>query len=229
MVHITWGIIIACGKSEQLAAGADIAFLSPGDNPALSYSLTAFERCPEIDGVVIVVEKEKLDMVTNMVRLYGCTKVRRVVGGTSQRFGSLQNGLKALDHAVTLVTIHDVSRPCVSSELISETVRAAKRYGSGVAAVRVEDAIKEVDKGQKVSKSHDKSKLWVTQTPQTFKRDLIQKGLESAHKDKQILDDDSQALSLMHVDIHLVPSTTTNMKIRTADDMVVVASLLKVI
>ena len=229
MAHITWGIIIACGKSEQLAAGADIAFLSPDNNPVLSFSLTAFERCPEIDGVVIVVEKEKIEIVVNMVRLYGCTKVRRVVGGTTQRFGSLQNGLKALDETVSLVSIHDVSRPCVSPDLVSETVRAAKRYGSGVAAVRVEDAIKEVDKGQKVSKSHDKSKLWETQTPQTFKRDLIQKGIESAHKNKQILDDDSQALSLMNIDIHLVPSTTTNMKIRTADDIVVVSSLLKVI
>ena len=130
---------------------------------------------------------------------------------------------------MSLVSIHDVSRPCVSADLVSETVRAAKRYGSGVAAVRVEDAIKEVDKGQKVSKSHDKSKLWQTQTPQTFKRDIIQKGFESAHKNKQILDDDSQALSLMNIDIHLVPSTTTNMKIRTADDLVVVSSLLKVI
>ena len=87
----------------------------------------------------------------------------------------------------------------------------------------------EVEKGQKTSKSHDRSRLWATQTPQTFKRELLEKGLEAAGKKKIILDDDSQALHLLKQEVHLVPSTTTNMKVRTADDMVVVSALLRVI
>lgn len=131
MVHVSWAILIACGKGEQVAGGADLGFLSIGDSPMMAYSLTAFERCPDIDGVVIVANKEKLDVVVNTVRLFGCSKVRRVVAGTTQRQSSLANGLKALDPAVTIVSVHDVSRPCVPFELIGETVKAAKRYGSG--------------------------------------------------------------------------------------------------
>jgi 2-C-methyl-D-erythritol 4-phosphate cytidylyltransferase len=195
----------------------------------ISYSLDAYEKCPDIDGVVVVVAKEKLEVVANMVRLFGCAKVRRIVGGTTKRYGSILNALKSLDEEVTLVSIHDVSRPCVSPELISETVRAAKRYGSGVSAVRVEDAIKDVEKGLKASKDHDRSRLWATQTPQTFKRELLEKGLEASNKKKITLDDDAQALTTIKQEIHLVPSTTTNMKVRTADDMVVVSALLRVI
>ena len=228
MIHIAWGIIIACGKSEQLTGGADIAFLSSGDSPVLAYSLTAYEHCPEIDGIVLVAPRDKLEQAANLVRLFGCSKVKCVVPGTSHRAGCLQSAFKHLHDGVSVVSIHDASRPCVSSELIGETVKAAKRYGSGVAAVRVEDAIKEVDKGQKAIRTLDRGKLWSIQTPQTFKRDVIEKGLESAGQKKLILDEESESLHLIRKEIHLVPSDTTNVKIRTADDMVVVGALKRV-
>ena len=227
MVHVTWGVIIACGKTEELIGGADIGFLTPGDSPLLSYSLIAYEKCPEIDGIVVVATKEKLEMVANMVHLYGCDKVRRVVAGTTQRYGSLVNGLKVLDDAVTLVSVHEVSRPCVTSEIIGETVKAAKRYGTGVAAVRVDDAIKEVEKGQKSSKALDQSKLWATQTPQTFKLDLLQSALEKSQKSKLNPADDAEAVLALNHEIHLVPSSSNNMKIRTPDDLVIASALLR--
>lgn len=228
MVHITWGVIVACGKTEQLPGGADIALLSPGDNPIISYSLVAFERSPEIDGFVIVAPKPKLEMVAMIVRLYGCEKARRVVAGTGQRYGSLLNALKALDDDVTMVSIHDVSRPCLTADLVTETVRGAKRYGAAVAAVRIENAVKEVDKGQKITKSLDRSKLWATQTPQTFRRELLEKGLEAANKQKLQPDDEAEAVALVHSEVHLVPSSPNNMKVRSADDLMLAASLLRV-
>jgi len=228
MIHVAWGVIVACGKSEQIDGGADVAFLSSGDSPVLAYSMNAFEHCAEIEGIVIVANKEKLEYVANLVRLYGCNKVRKIVPGTASRATSIQNALKVLDDSVSLVSIHDVSRPCVRSELIGETVRAAKRYGSGVAAVRVEDAIKEVDKGQTSEKSLEGGKLWAMQTPQTFKRDLIEKGLEAATKKKIPLTDESEALHAMKQPVHLVVSEPSNVKIRSADDLVVVGALMKV-
>jgi 2-C-methyl-D-erythritol 4-phosphate cytidylyltransferase len=228
MVHVTWGLIIACGKSEELAGGADIPFLTPGDSPLLSYSLVAYERCSEIDGVVVVANRDKLEMVANMVRLYGCDKVRKIVTGTSQRYGSLLNGLKILDEAVTIVSVHEASRPCVTADLVGETVKAAKRYGSGVAAVRVEDSALQVEKGQKASKALDFSKLWLAQTPQTFRRDLLEKAWENAQKRKLRPRDDAEAFLAKEKEVHVVPSTSNNMKVRSADDLVVAAALLRV-
>jgi 2-C-methyl-D-erythritol 4-phosphate cytidylyltransferase len=228
MVHITWGIILACGKSEQLNGGADIGFLSLGDSPVLAYALTAYEQCSEIDHIIVVAPREKLDQAANLVRLFGCAKVKCVVPGTMNRIGCIQNGLKHLDKNVSVVSIHDVSRPCVSIQVIEDSVKAAKRYGSGVAAVRVEDTIKEVTKGQTTSKTLDSSKLWSIQTPQSFKRELIEKGLEAAAANKQTLSDESEALQLINKEVHLVPSDPTNVKIRSADDMVVVGALLRV-
>lgn len=228
MVHVSWAILIACGKSEQIAAGADLAFLTIGDSPVLAYSLTAFERCQDIDGVVVVASKEKLEIVANMVRLFGCSKVRKIVAGTTQRQSSLANGLKVLEPEVTVVTVHDVSRPCVSHELIEDTVKAAKRYGSGVAAAKVSDPIKEVEKGQKVTKDLDQSKLWATQTPQTFKRDVLEKALAGVAKRKRAPDDEAGAVFALKKDVHLVPSNSSNIKVQSMDDLLLAAALLRV-
>lgn len=228
MVHVSWAILIACGKSEQIAGGAELAFLSIGDSPMLAYSLMAFERCADIDGVIVVANKEKLDVVANTVRLFGCSKVQKIVGGTTQRQSSLANGLKALDPSVTLIVVHDVSRPCVSHVLIEDTVKAAKRYGSGVAAARVVDPIKEVEKGQKVTKDLDQSKLWATQTPQTFKRDVLEKALAAAAKRKRAPDDEAGAVFALQKDVHLVPSSSSNIRVQSMDDILLAASLLRV-
>jgi 2-C-methyl-D-erythritol 4-phosphate cytidylyltransferase len=74
----------------------------------------------------------------------------------------------------------------------------------------------------------DRNKLWSTQTPQTFRRELLEKGLEEANKRKLQPDDDAEAVALIHPDIHLVPSSPNNMKVRSADDLVLAAALLRV-
>jgi 2-C-methyl-D-erythritol 4-phosphate cytidylyltransferase len=137
--------------------------------------------------------------------MFGCYKVKKIVAGTTQRQTSVLNGLRALEEEeVGVVTIHDASRPCVNAAQISETVKSAKRYGSGVTATRILESVKQVDKGVSVSATLDCTKLWAVHTPQSFKYDAILKGVESAQKRKVALNDDSEAMSLIKQDVHLV-------------------------
>ena len=59
----------------------------------------------------------------------------------------------------------------------------------------------------------DCSKLWAAHTPQSFKYDMILKGVESAQKRKAALNDDSEALSLIRKDVHLIHSEKPVVKI----------------
>ena len=74
-----FGIIVAGGKSERMGATVDKAFLSLGTQPVLAYSLQAYEKCQDIDGIVLVVRKDRLEAARGMVQLFGCAKVTRVV------------------------------------------------------------------------------------------------------------------------------------------------------
>ncbi len=227
MIHVTWGIVIASGKAEQISPEVDTPFLNLGSKPVLSYSLAAYEQCPDISGVVVVAAKERLDSVLGMTQMFGFAKAQKIVGGSSQRQSCVLNGLKALDEDVTIVSIHDASRPCITPDMISESVKAAKRYGSGVTAVEITDAVKEIKKGLTVAKAIDAGTLWMVQTPQTFKRAELQKGYEMAARKKKALADDSEAFELAGEEVHLITAPITNLRIRTPSDFNVAMTLLK--
>ena len=148
---MSYGIIVAAGKSERMGPDVDKAFLSLGTKPVVVYSLFAFEKRPDIESVILVVRKDRLNAARAMVQLFGCAKVKRVVVGGAKRQISVANGMAHVGRDAKIVVVHDGARPCVTPDLISEVVKSAKRNGSGVAAVKITDTIKEVERGVTVS------------------------------------------------------------------------------
>lgn len=223
-----FGIIVAAGKSERMGADVDKAFLSLGTRPALAYSLMAFEQCPMIDGVILVVRKDRLDSARGLVQVFGCAKVRKIVAGGSTRQMSVRNGLAELGDDVDIVAIHDGARPCVTARIIEETIRSAKRHGSGVAAVKVADTIKEAERNMVVTRTVDRTKLWAVQTPQTFNLELLNKAYDFIEKKKLAVTDEASAVEVLGEKVYLVPSSWSNIKLTTPEDLSLAAMILKV-
>lgn len=223
---MNFAVIVAAGKSERMGPSVDKAFLSLGTKPVLAYSLLAFEKCVDIDAVVLVVRKDRLDAARGMVQMFGCSKVQDVVAGGATRQVSVSHGLARVSDEATLVTVHDGARPCVTSALISETVKVAKRYGSGVAAVKITDTVKHVAKGLTVSKTVDRTTLWAVQTPQTFKYDLLIRAYALVAQKRATVTDEGEALELVGESVRLVPGALSNVKVTTADDLRLAAALL---
>ena len=86
-------IIVAAGKSERMGAGTDKAFLNLGPKPVLAWSLLAFERCTDVDQIVVVVRKDQIVATKALVRMFGISKIRAVVAGGVKRQDSVMNGL----------------------------------------------------------------------------------------------------------------------------------------
>lgn len=223
-----FGIIVAAGKSERMGSDVDKAFLSLGTRPVLAYSLLAFEQCPMIDGVVLVVRKDRMDSARGLAQIFGCDKVRKIVAGGLSRQLSVMNGLAELGDDVRTVVVHDGARPCVTSDLISETIKSAKRHGSGVAAVKITDTIKEVDRGMVVARTVDRKKLWAVQTPQSFKVELLTRAYGNVEKKKLAITDEASAVEALGEPVHLVPAPLANIKITTPEDLALAAMILKV-
>jgi 2-C-methyl-D-erythritol 4-phosphate cytidylyltransferase len=224
---MNYGIIVAAGKSERMGPDVDKAFLNLATKPVLAYSVQAFEECQDIDGVVLVVRKDRLTAARALADMFGCQKVKKVVAGGSERQESVWNGLSELNEDVKIVSVHDGARPCVTPQLISETIKSAKRYGSGVAANKVTDTVKYVKRGLVVTETLDRTKLWTVQTPQTFQRELLMKAFEVVRKKHAKLTDEAAALELISKEVRLVPSTAPNVKITTPDDLSVAALMLQ--
>ena len=212
----TWAIVLACGKEQEIATGVDVAFLSLGVKPVLAYSLQTLQQNELIEGVVLVVKKKRVDNALQVVRSFGIRKVQSLVVGTGIRLSNLKKAYEQIPSEATVILVHESSRPFVADEVITEAVKAGKRYGAAVAAVRSPDAVKMAETGQKVTKTVDRSTIWIAQSPQVFKRDVFEKMLKSGTR---VVDDESALLEKTRQEIHLVVSSEANMKIRTAQEL----------
>ena len=220
-------IIVAAGKSERMGSGMDKAFLSLGPKPVLAYSLMAFEACHAVDRIVLVVRKEQLDAARSVCRIYGISKLYAVVHGGARRQDSVRNGLDAMDPDTTIVAVHDAARPLVTPELVEETIKSAQRYGSGVAARKMIDTVKFVEKSATVDHTVDRSKLWTVQTPQTFKSALLKKAFDKLAADGATCTDESAAVEALGEVVRLVEWARPNFKITTPDDIPAAAALVR--
>ncbi len=219
-------IIVAAGRSERMGGKMDKAFLSLGSVPVLSYSLRVFQECSEIDSIVLVVRRDQQVAAKGVVQMFGISKLRAIVSGGAMRQASVEQGMQALDPDTRFVCVHDAARPCVTNALIVETIRSAKRHGSGVAATRITDTVKLVERGQIVSSTLDRSKVWTVQTPQTFRYELLRRAFDALAGKAAEVTDESMAVELLGEEVHLVPTVFPNLKITTPDDLPVAASLL---
>ena len=92
---MTTAIILAAGKSSRMGAAVDKAFLSLVDKPVVAWSLLAFERCADIDAIVLVVRKEQQLAAKAVAKMFGISKLRAVVPGGAKRQESAAVGLAA--------------------------------------------------------------------------------------------------------------------------------------
>lgn len=223
---MTDAIILAAGKSERMGTGVDKAFLSLVNKPVVAWSLIAFERCPEIDRIILVVRKEQLVASKAVAKMFGISKLVKVVAGGSKRQESVQAGLEACDIDTRHVVIHDAARPCIQSDVIGEVVRQVKRVGAVTVGRPVTDTLKACAKGTTVSETVSREKLWAVQTPQAFQLKVLRDALKNLQP-KQEVTDDCQTVELNGQAVKIVENLKPNFKITTVEDLQVAAALLK--
>lgn len=78
---------------------------------------------------MVVVAKENVEQMSDIVRRFGHRKVRVVTGG-STRHRSIRNGVQALaEDRPEVVVIHDAVRPFVEEGFLHQIALAAKEHG----------------------------------------------------------------------------------------------------
>ena len=219
-------IIVAAGKSERMGTGTDKAFLNLGPKPVLAWSLLAFERCSDVDQVVLVVRKDQIMATKALVRMFGISKIRAVVSGGAKRQDSVMNGLKEVDSDTRIVVIHDGARPCVKPETITETVKLARRTGAAVVGCHIWDTVKVVEKGTTVARTEDRTKLWSVQTPQAFSASIIRRAYANVAAKKLDVTDDASAVELLGEPVKIYETNMPNLKITTVEDLQLAAAVV---
>ncbi|MCK5577720.1 MAG: 2-C-methyl-D-erythritol 4-phosphate cytidylyltransferase, partial [Dehalococcoidales bacterium] len=133
-------IIVAAGRGERMS-GVDKVFALLAGKPVLAWAVDAFQQCPLVDRIVVVLAEHNLKRGRELVEKEGWSKVSDVCPGGEERQQSVAAGLSRLRDC-RWVVIHDGARPLVTAAIIESGLEAAKETGAAVAAVPVTDTIK---------------------------------------------------------------------------------------
>lgn len=146
-----------------------------------------------------------------------------VVPGGIERGDSVAAGLRVLGDDVGIVLVHDAAR-CLAPAELFERVVSSVRSGAvaAVPGVPVVDTIKQVDASGRVAGTPDRSTLRAIQTPQGFRRDV----LERAHATSSGATDDATLVERLGEPVTVIDGDRRALKVTTADDLEAAARIL---
>jgi 2-C-methyl-D-erythritol 4-phosphate cytidylyltransferase len=187
--------------------------------PILVHTLQAFQRSPVVDEIFLAVPEGDIPEVRQaIVEKYRLSKVVLVLPGGKERQDSVRNALRHVSGEHGIIVIHDAVRPFVSGDLIGRAVAAAREFGAITVGVPVKDTVKEVIAEGWVKKTVTREGLWLTQTPQAFRRPIIIAAYEKAAAEGFYGTDDASLVERM-VPVRMIPGESDNIKVTTPEDL----------
>jgi 2-C-methyl-D-erythritol 4-phosphate cytidylyltransferase / 2-C-methyl-D-erythritol 2,4-cyclodiphosphate synthase len=212
-------IIAAGGRGSRLGAGTPKQFLAIGGRTMLERSVAAFVSHPRVAEIVIALPQ---DVIADVPRFVGTfDKPVRVVAGGPRRQDSVARAFAAIHPPADVVAIHDAARPFVDAATIDRAIDAAIECGAAVAALPSRDTVKLAHQGgddTRVETTIPRERVWLAQTPQAFRRDVLASALALGERGGSGTDEAALAEQAGHV-VRLVAGDVRNIKITTAADL----------
>ena len=226
---MTIALIFAGGTGKRMnSRSKPKQFLEMHGKPIIIYTLEHFEYHEEIDGIVVVCIKEWITELKGLLKRYGITKVVKIVSGGATGHDSVYNGLTAMKDSMgndDIVLIHDGVRPLIDEELITLNIEAVKRYRNAITCeADKESQIRSFD-GKTVFEMPPRDQMYTAKAPQSFYYGDIKTLYEMAKEDGIKSIDSAQLCSLYHKEMHMVKSTSNNMKITEPADFYICRAL----
>jgi 2-C-methyl-D-erythritol 4-phosphate cytidylyltransferase len=203
--------ILAAGSSSR--AGVDKVLADLGGHPVLLWSLQAGQVAGCFHEIIVVAPAERVAAVAAVTR--GREGVRVVAGGATRTASSWA----ALDAAgdAEVIAVHDAARPFVPPSLFQRCVAIASAEGSAAAGLPLADTVRRANEAGAAREEIEREGLWAAQTPQVFRRDLLEK-TRAAVGDRSF-SDDAAAVVAAGLPVKMVPGERRNLKITTFEDL----------
>ena len=219
------GVIVAAGGSGRRMGGVRKQYLELLGEPILLRALRPFLAHPAVRWLVVALPAE--DAADPPEWLAALDPRVRLVAGGAERTDSVRSALEALPAACEIVLVHDAARPLVTPEVIERTLSAAGPDRAVVAAVAIEDTVKQVDVDGRVVATLDRSRLWRAQTPQAFPRRALEEAHAAAAARGFSATDDAALVEASGLPIVVVEGSADNFKITGPLDLLLAEAVLR--
>lgn len=212
-------ILVAAGLGTRMGGSKPKVFLPVAGTPLLAYALRTIGRLPAVRSLILVVAEERRADAQAIVDTIRDMRVSvQIVAGGAERQDSVAAGLACVEGA-DLILVHDAARPFASLELFTACIRAAAEAGAAIAALPASDTVKRAGPDGIIRETIDRSSIWLAQTPQVFRADLLREAFEAAVRDSFGGTDEAALVERLGYDVRVVRGEVTNRKLTTPEDL----------
>ncbi len=219
-------LLMAAGQSTRFLGDIKKPYADIDGRAVWMRAADLFVNRKDVVQIILVIAADDEE---NVRRRYGPNmafmNVTLTLGG-SQRSDSVANGLTILSDEVEYVAIHDAARPCATAAMIDGVFAAAEKYGAAILAAPVNDTLKRCKAEHQIEATVPREHLWLAQTPQVFRKDLILKAYSERNKHPAATDD-AQLIEAIGHPVMIVPSDLSNFKITTKSDIYLADAVIK--
>jgi len=217
-------LIAAAGESKRMGGKVPKLLMPIHNKPLLYFTVANFYDHPEVDRIVIVVNRKLKKHVEKMIKAYfpGNSKQIKLVPGGQTRSESVLNGIQYIKRYLKpkkkdLIIIHNGANPIVTDDEMTKCIKKAEAKGACILSHPLKETLKEANK-QKVIKSHDRSKFKLAQTPQIFKYEVLVDSLEKVGSDYLDMTDEASLVETAGHHVYHVAASEHNIKVTTQGD-----------
>ncbi len=214
-------LVPAAGLGVRLGPGGPKALRLLGGEPLLVHAVRRIAAAPEVGWIGVAAPAAEVSGVTALVAPLAPVTV---VAGGATRQASVSAALAAVPSGFEIILVHDAARALAPASLVTAVADAVRAgHDAVIPVLPVVDTIKEVAASGAVVGTVDRSVLRAVQTPQGFRRDV----LEAAHAaavDEHT--DDAGMVEKLGVAVHCVPGHEAALKITRPVDLLIAEALL---
>ena len=191
--------------------------------PILVHTVRKFAAVDRVNEIVVAVRAEDLEWVAETLRREFPGRRVRVVEGGNSRQQSVENALRTIGEGTDLVAVHDAVRPFIDLETIGKVLDEAAESGAAIVGIVPVDTVKQVVRTSsnkaRIRGTILRDKLVLAQTPQVFRRELLNRAFQSARDDGFSGTDEASLVERLDVEVTVVTGSDRNIKITRPGDM----------
>jgi 2-C-methyl-D-erythritol 4-phosphate cytidylyltransferase len=217
-----WAVVPAAGLGRRMATDIPKQYLMIAGQPILQHSLQGMLAWGFLERIVVALHAGDQRWATLSV---AANPAVMTIDGGEQRCDSVLAGLEALLEMAAVddwVLVHDAARPCVLREdverlrdtLVDDPV-------GGLLARPVAETVKRAGIDDRALETLDRTGLWLAQTPQMFRYQVLLDALREAVKRGVAVTDEAAAVEHSGLQPKLVVGAATNIKITQPEDLAI--------
>jgi 2-C-methyl-D-erythritol 4-phosphate cytidylyltransferase len=213
-------LLLASGRGTRFGGDIPKVFVECAGRPVVLRSVARLARVTERREIVLAVHPgDRARFVDPLRQQLDELGVTRIVDGGATRQESMTRALAASNPSFPLVLVHDAARPFLPVAATRSAMALAAHIGAALVAMPAPDTLKRVGDDHRVVETIDRAGIWLAQTPQVLRRDILVAALTRAQGDGFVATDDVSLVERLDAPVAVVPGSARNLKITTADDL----------